>query len=128
MSEEVKNGKYKDKYGTVRWYKDGQFHREDGPAVEWNSGTKAWYLNDKLHREDGPAVIIPDGYDQWWLNGQQHREDGPAVEYANGDMEWYLKGIEYTEEQFNQWLAKKELNERLHQTLEEKPSLKKPKI
>ena len=105
MKEKDKNGRYKDKYGTVRWYKDGQFHREDGPAVEWNSGTKSWYLNDKLHREDGPAIEWSDGRKEWWLNDIQH-----------------------TEEEFNQWLEKKHLNEKLLATLDEKPSVKKVKI
>ena len=64
----------------------------------------------------------------WYKEGLFYRENGPTIERDDGSKEWFLNGIEYTEEQFNQWLAKKELNERLHQTLEEKPSLKKPKI
>jgi len=65
--------------GTTRWYnEDGQYHREDGPAVEWADGTKKWYLN-----------------------GQLHREDGPVVEWANGDKFWYLNGQYLTEEEFN---------------------------
>ena len=27
------------------YYLDGKFHREDGPAIEWNDGTKSWYIN-----------------------------------------------------------------------------------
>ncbi len=29
--------------GSKRWYKDGERHREDGPAVEFSNGTKHWY-------------------------------------------------------------------------------------
>ena len=128
MKEEVKNGRYVDKYGNIEWYLEGKRHREDGPAIEYANGNKEWYLNDKLHREDGPAVEDASGYKEWWLNGKEHREDGPALEWPDGTKEWWLNGVEYTEEEFNQWLEKKNLNKRLHQTLEEKPSVKKVKI
>jgi len=51
----------------VEYTLDGEFHREDGPAVEYANGAKMWYLY-----------------------GIPHREDGPAKEYFNGDKEWYL--------------------------------------
>ena len=28
------------------------FHREDGPAVEYSDGFKAWYLNDEEYSEE----------------------------------------------------------------------------
>lgn len=28
----------------VVWIKDGVFHNEDGPAIEYAHGTKLWYL------------------------------------------------------------------------------------
>ena len=31
--------------GTKKWYKNGELHREDGPAVEYFDGDKYWYLN-----------------------------------------------------------------------------------
>ena len=63
---------------TIWLNKEGQLHREDGPAVEHSDGSKEWFLNDK-----------------------HHREDGPAVEYANGDKEWYINDKELTEDEFN---------------------------
>ena len=54
--------------GAKRWYLNGQYHREDGPACEYANGTKRWYLNGKLHREDGPAIEYADGTKRWWLN------------------------------------------------------------
>jgi len=70
--------------GTIHWYnKEGQRHREDGPAIECVNGTKAWYNN-----------------------GKQHREDGPAVEYANGDKSWYLDDVKYTEEKWKRKVGK----------------------
>ena len=71
----------------------GQFHREDGPAFEYDNGDKEWYLNGQQHREDGPAVEYGNGYKEWWLNGKLHRVDGPAVEHNNGYKAWYLNGI-----------------------------------
>jgi antitoxin component YwqK of YwqJK toxin-antitoxin module len=80
--------------GTKEWLLDGEFHREDGPAIEYSSGTKEWYLNGELHREDGPAVEEPDGTKYWFLNGKLHREDRPAIEHPNGTKHWYLNGNE----------------------------------
>ena len=58
---------------------NGEFHRIDGPAVEWHDGTKSWYQN-----------------------GQRHRTDGPAIEQSDGIKEWYINGEELTEAEFNQ--------------------------
>ena len=76
--------------GTKEWVVNGEYHREDGPAVERADGSKCWYLNGLIHREYGPAVETADGYKEWWLNGKHHREDGPAVEYSSGRKVWYL--------------------------------------
>ena len=38
-----------DSYGTIYYYNDlNQFHREDGPAIEYADGTKYWYRNGQL--------------------------------------------------------------------------------
>ena len=82
-----------DDYGNIRYYNEqGQFHREDGPAVEYAYGTKAWYLNDK-----------------------PHREDGPAVEWACGDKSYYLNGQQISEQEFNDFFF---LRKRLQRILE----------
>ena len=74
-----------DSYGNICYYNDlNQYHREDGPAIEFADGSKSWYLNNQLHREDGPAIEYADGTKFWYLNDQLHREDGPAIEYADG--------------------------------------------
>jgi hypothetical protein len=78
---------------AIEWYnKNGQLHREDGPAVEWTSGTKEWYKDGGLHREDGPAVVAPSGEQFWYQNNIRHRIGGPAVDWANGNREWYKDG------------------------------------
>ena len=61
---------------------NGKSRREDGPAVEFDSGTKEWYINGNLHREDGPAIegngFVGDGFEDnddtyafYYLNGEQ---------------------------------------------------------
>lgn len=45
---------YKAKY----WLKPARvFHRENGPAIEYDIGTKIWYNNDVRERLDGPALV-----------------------------------------------------------------------
>ena len=47
-----------DSDGTKRWYNDvGQYHREDGPAVELANGSKQWYLNGKKYTEEEYVMI-----------------------------------------------------------------------
>ena len=85
---------------ATRWYNSkDQFHREDGPAIEYTNGNKSWWLNGQLHRENGPAVEYVNGYKFWYINGQLHREDGPAIEWADGTKEWWLNGKKVTEAQ-----------------------------
>ena len=123
----MKNGRYEED-GTVRWYLNDHLHREDGPAVEWANGSKEWWINGQLHREDGPAVETSDGHRQWCLNGKKHRSNGPAIEWSDGLAAWYLNGVEQTQQEFQQWLDRKNLNEKLHATLEPKPTEKRLKI
>jgi hypothetical protein len=68
--------------------------------VEYSNGDKYWYLNGEYHREDGPAIEYSNGSKEWYLNGKCHRVDGPACEYSKGDKYWYLNGIHYTESEF----------------------------
>lgn len=73
--------------GTTWQYNEkGQFHREDGPAIEWADGTK-----------------------EWWLRGLSHREDGPAIEWADGDKAWCLNGQKYTFKDYCNELLKRKL-------------------
>jgi hypothetical protein len=60
---------------SIRHYKDGQLHRENGPAIEFANGSKEWYLNGKYHRTDGPAIENESGYKEWYLDGKKHGEN-----------------------------------------------------
>ncbi len=67
-------------------------------------GSKCWYLNGNYHRQDGPAVQWANGHKSWWLHGKLHRQNGPAVEWSNGEKEWWLHGKRYaTQDEY--WLA-----------------------
>ena len=78
----------------------------DKPTHEID-GEKHWLKDGNFHRENGPAVERADGTKQWYLHGDRHREDGPAIEWANGDKWWYLHGEKVDPEQIvDLWLSR----------------------
>ncbi len=74
----------KNEFGRIIYYNEqGQWHREDGPAVEYADGQKHWYIN-----------------------GLKHRIDGPAIEYVlDGRTAYYIMGKHYS---YEEWLAIKD--------------------
>jgi hypothetical protein len=66
-------------------------------CVEYSNQTKKWYKEGKYHRLDGPAIEYADGAKSWYIEGKRHRLDGPAVEYASGEKHWYIEGKCYLE-------------------------------
>lgn len=90
-----------DKYGNLRFYKDGELHRDgDLPAVIYADGTRCWWKNGKRHRDnDLPAIICVNGDRGWFKNGLPHRDgDKPAVisPSTSGTLKrWYKNGEEY---------------------------------
>ena len=65
-----------------------------------------WFNKDgQRHREDGPAITWADGDKEWYQNGQLHRIDGPAIENADGRKEWYIMGDRYTEAEYHEAIA-----------------------
>jgi len=95
---------YIDSDGSKFWTnRKGQYHRKNGPAVEYVNGDQLWFINGKRHREDGPAVEYVNGHKEWWVDGKLHRLDGPAIEYVDGYKQWYINNVEYhTEKEY--WL------------------------
>ena len=61
-----------DEFGSKRWFKEGEFHRLDGPAVEYANGSKYWDKEGELHREDGPAIEYDDGHKFWYKGAAAH--------------------------------------------------------
>ncbi len=94
-----------DKQGNKYWKENlSNFHREDGPAIEFSDGDKHWYVHGLRHREDGPAAEFADGTKGWIINGKLHREDGPAIIHADGTLEWWLNGEVLS---YCQWMGKR---------------------
>lgn len=69
---------YVDRFHNTHYYRDGERHRDDGPAIV-GPHQLAWYKNGKRHREgDLPALIQADdlydlGEREWWLEGEKYR-------------------------------------------------------
>lgn len=53
------------------WVKSGNYHRDDGPAVEYSNGDRTWFQNGSVHREDGPAITRSNAEVYWFLNGSE---------------------------------------------------------
>jgi hypothetical protein len=72
------DGLHVDEAGSQEWWKDGNLHREDGPAVVGWGGGEMWYHKGMIHRLNGPAVFYRDGTHEWWLNDKPRGlgEDG----------------------------------------------------
>ena len=34
--------------GNTGWYLGNEFHREEGPAIEYHDGGRVWWLNNRL--------------------------------------------------------------------------------
>ena len=86
--------------GTQSWWRDGELHREDGPALVVpdtgafpSAAREEWYRHGKLHRADGPALTTAWGRQEWFVDGKLHRLDGPAVTTVGGDAEWWEHGV-----------------------------------
>jgi len=63
-----------DDVGNKRWYKNGELHRVDGPAIEYRYGSKVWCKDGQRHRTGGPAIEWADGDKEWWVNGKRYDE------------------------------------------------------
>jgi hypothetical protein len=74
--------------------------------IRFNHGFEYRNLQGELHNDNGPAVVFDSGRKTWFFNGKRHREDGPARENPNGRHSWYLNGIKYSQEKWEQELAK----------------------
>ena len=67
-------------------------------------GVEYWLLNGQYHKEDGPAIKYLDGSEEWLVYDLYHREDGPAIIWMNEKRQyWYLNDIEYS---FEEWCEK----------------------
>jgi len=78
-------------------------HREDGPAKISKKFCKIWAIFGEYHREDGPAVECKYlGYRQYFVHDKLHREDGPALEYTNNvkKNQYWINGKKLNKREF----------------------------
>lgn len=89
--------------GVKRYYVAGILHRVDGPAFETNDGG-VWYRHGQIHREDGPAIVnahwegiwLKQG---WFQDGVPHREGAPAIIPKQGPSKYAHRGEILSEEE-----------------------------
>lgn len=62
----------------------------ESECVEDEDGTIWWYLDGENHREDGPAREYEDGYKEWWLHDEEvEPEDVVDYNLAKGIFCYY---------------------------------------
>lgn len=94
-----------------RWLKDGQVHREDGPAIitpDAKGFKSMWYRYDKQHREDGPALIFSNGKKQYWVDGEKIRIETMQL-IQNETSKEKLASHLISTSGAERWLAKKRM-------------------
>jgi len=72
-----------------------EYIEEDSLVYEvrtYSNGNKFWHYNGQYHRLNGPAIEWPDGEKWYYINNNLHRLNGPAIEYANGGNSYYING------------------------------------
>jgi len=92
--------------GGAEWRWHDQLHcgiengveHKDKPAIE-SDGRYEWYRHGQCHRDNSPAVIIGK-YKAWYQNGKLHNENGPATVFSDSSMLWYINGAQLTQEEF----------------------------
>ena len=99
--------------GYKSWYINGERHREDGPAMIYNSGVQLWFKHGKKHRLNEPAVIYSKTQQEWWVDGKLHREDGPAKIDKYGIKTYFIDGISLTKREFDEFVKKKKFREEI---------------
>lgn len=84
------DGMITDDAGNQRYYKNGELHRDDGPAYVGVDGSEEWFKDGNTHRDGGPAITNSTGSKAWYQNGRLHREDGPAYIPTKGKPVFYF--------------------------------------
>ena len=51
--------------------------------VEWENGDIDWFKNGGFHREDGPARIYKEGFKVWYLDGKFICNSNDKLDLAN---------------------------------------------
>jgi len=60
-------------HGVVSYFdENGKLHRESGPAYDDGKAHKAFYKHGEIHNLQGPAVFWPNGREEYWIEGVQY--------------------------------------------------------
>ena len=84
-----------DKNGTVFYYNlKGEYHREDGPAIEYSYGAQEWWVCGEKHRLYHPAFINNEnGHKSYYVGGTIFNLYGPAL----GEYRYFISNNEITD-------------------------------
>jgi hypothetical protein len=79
----------------INYWKDenGEYHREDGPALIFSATDYRWFFHGQKHRVGGPAVCYGKNEYAYYQYGKLHRLDGPAIDFPNA-KQWWIDGIQ----------------------------------
>lgn len=77
-------------YDIEIWYKEGLYHRLDGPAIR-HKNNFLWYKEGRLHRLDGPAVVELGGPKQFWIDGVKYNPKEYKKEIARRHRKGSIK-------------------------------------
>ena len=91
-------GSTKHNTSFVKWFKNGNLHREGGPAELASGGYFAWYKDGKLHRDGGLPARFGPTYNEilWYEEGRLHRVDGPSTLKflkTSFEVDWHNQGL-----------------------------------
>ena len=94
---------WSEEWGTWENYMNQCVHEGARVGSDGSCDYIMWITaNGNFHREDGPAIEYTDGHRAWYVNGNLHRLDGPAFEHPDGSVEFYKDGFQYTDITFTQ--------------------------
>lgn len=100
------------KFDTVYLNKEGKRHRLFGPAyISEVYDMEIWYKDGEYHREDGPAIRHKGTF--WWFKeGKPHNLYGPAVIAGGEPARYYIEGVKLSPKEY-----KKEIDRRIKKGL-----------
>ena len=81
-------------YNSIRYYKNGKIHREDGPAIICDDGINFWFLNGLCHRESAPAKNYNECSKYWCYKNKCYGENS---EFTNTSWLDFIKQLKYEE-------------------------------
>ena len=80
--------------GSIRYYQNGLFHREDGPAIISENGDKSFFIKGLRHREDGPAFEGVKGAKMWCYRGELY---GKSTDFNCKTWTKFAQALKYKE-------------------------------